>query len=242
MLATHSGFEGISCGGASRALLSLREAMVIADVSEKRVRKDIETGILKAPFVTRINDSRLCTHWSWVFTLAAVYGNVMLNGALRKKALTTVSSFYERRGVDCLNQSNRSTILKACFEGSSKDYCLESTENCFISVDKYVSIDFHKVVVAIKPRVGLYIDGLSRVEEDDAVLGGCAVFKGTRLPVTHIGKMVERGEIVQNVLEDYPNLTEDDVNFARLYYRAHPPTGRPRSGSETTDDSVPPAA
>jgi uncharacterized protein (DUF433 family) len=58
-----------------------------------------------------------------------------------------------------------------------------------------------------------------RAERDDDVLGGAAVFEGTRLSVAHIGKMAEAGESIDNILENYPNLTEGDVKFARLYFK-----------------------
>ena len=45
----------------------------------------------------------------------------------------------------------------------------------------------------------------------------------------YIGKMAEAGESIENILEDYPNLTEGDVKFARLYFKARPSVGRPRS-------------
>lgn len=61
------------------------------------------------------------------------------------------------------------------------------------------------------------ICGLSRVDERADVLGGDAVFRETRLSVLHIGKMVEAGERVDDILEDYPYLNEDHVKFASFY-------------------------
>jgi uncharacterized protein (DUF433 family) len=60
------------------------------------------------------------------------------------------------------------------------------------------------------------------------VLDGDPVFKGTRLSVLHIGKMFDRGEALENILEDYPYLEGGDIKFAHLYYKAHPTVGRPR--------------
>ena len=48
--------------------------------------------------------------------------------------------------------------------------------------------------------------------------------------------MLEAGDTVEMILEDYPYLTSDDVEFARLYHRANPPKGRPREGAG--DDSA----
>jgi hypothetical protein len=75
----------------AREVLSLREIIALADIPEKRVRKDIETGILVTPKVWRL-DSRLCFPWDSVFVLAAVYSNKNLTGALRRIALDRMNS------------------------------------------------------------------------------------------------------------------------------------------------------
>lgn len=49
------------------------------------------------------------------------------------------------------------------------------------------------------------------------VMGGERVFKGTRLPVEHVRKMLERGETEANILEDYPYLTQEHLDWARTY-------------------------
>jgi uncharacterized protein (DUF433 family) len=81
----------------------------------------------------------------------------------------------------------------------------------------------------VAPRIDLYCKGLQRVHEDDEILDGEPVFKGTRLAVRHIGGMRIKGESVEDITRDYPDLTPEDVEFARLYTEAHPLVGRPRS-------------
>lgn len=88
----------------------------------------------------------------------------------------------------------------------------------------------------VGPRVDLYREGLKRISEDDDVLDGEPVFKGTRLAVRHIGGMRARNEQVARIIEDYPELTPDDVEFARLYAEAHPLVGRPKSGAANRCD------
>ena len=67
-----------------RAMLSLREATVLADVAEAKVRKDIETGLL-APIKSAKLD-RLLFRWADVFVFAAVYKADLLSATLRKTA------------------------------------------------------------------------------------------------------------------------------------------------------------
>lgn len=63
----------------------------------------------------------------------------------------------------------------------------------------------------------------------DDILGGEPVFPNSRLAVRHVGGMLNRGAPQQEVLEDYPYLTPQDLDFAVLYTLAYPKLGRPRA-------------
>lgn len=69
-----------------------------------------------------------------------------------------------------------------------------------------------------------------RVVVNDDVLAGEPVFKDTRLAVRKIGRMVSDG-LGDEVREDYPYLTEEDLEFAPVYLRAYPKKGRPREAA-----------
>jgi uncharacterized protein (DUF433 family) len=205
----------------TRDFFSLGEVAILADVSEKRVRKDIETGILDDPRVVLLRDSRRCFHRSFVLAIAAVYGNANLPPDLRREALFRIPAVIA--GYD---------IFSACVRHALSNHRFSYRR---VTIDKYLSIDINEVWKDIAKRVDIYSDGLARIEEKDDVLGGEAVFKDSRLPVRHVGKMVANGEPISDILEDYPYLTERDVLFAELYHRAHPPIGRPRESGEAED-------
>src|SRR5262245_25743999 len=80
-------------GDEIRALLSLREAALLADVPEAKIRKDIETGLL-SPIKTE-NLERLLFRWADVYVFAAVYKGDLLSGALRKKAFEEFEGLVE---------------------------------------------------------------------------------------------------------------------------------------------------
>jgi uncharacterized protein (DUF433 family) len=63
----------------------------------------------------------------------------------------------------------------------------------------------------------------------DDILGGETVFPRSRLSVRHVGEMLKRGEDIAVVREDYPNLSDEDIEFAPLYATAYPRMGRPRA-------------
>jgi uncharacterized protein (DUF433 family) len=160
--------------------------------------------------------------------LAGVYRNDFLSAPLRKRA-------WER--VEMLNLAVcKSTNLSRKSIGTAWSDFLNENWATTLELDNYVFIDVKRVVADILPRLDLYAEGLSRIEETDGVLGGKPVFRGTRLSVHHIGKMFARGEPIEHILEDYPYLTDKDVRFAHLYHLAHPTLGRPRANVEDPDD------
>lgn len=48
-------------------------------------------------------------------------------------------------------------------------------------------------------------------------MGGVPCNRGTRIPVTRILKMVAAGMTVVQIIEDFPQLSADDVHEALLY-------------------------
>jgi uncharacterized protein (DUF433 family) len=81
-------------------------------------------------------------------------------------------------------------------------------------------------------RTDLYKKGLARIVSDKKILRGEPVFRGTRLSVRHIGGMRLNGEPTHRILEDYPDLSAEDVEFAALYTTANPASGRARANAK----------
>jgi uncharacterized protein (DUF433 family) len=223
----HTAGSGVVATDNCRRLLSLKEVVTLADVSERRIRKDIETGLLTAPNVLRLADARLCFDWTAVFRFAAVYSNAYLTAKLRRIALDQI-----RVRCDAPHKADIAVIVR-----QFRDSSIHLNMHCRpLAVDRYLMLDLPAVCAAVEPKVSLYIRGLDRIEERPDILGGNAVFRGTRLSVAHVGKMVENGESVANIIEDYPYLTADDIAFAVIYSRAHPPVGRPSITEDPPDD------
>lgn len=68
----------------------------------------------------------------------------------------------------------------------------------------------------------------ARLVSNPNILGGETVFPDSRLSVQRIGGCLERGETLEVLREDYPYLTDEDFNFARIYVKAYPIKGRPK--------------
>ena len=56
-----------------------------------------------------------------------------------------------------------------------------------------------------------------RIVINPKVMVGKPIVKGTRIPVDMIVKLMAQGMTVKEILEDYPNLTKEDIKAALLY-------------------------
>jgi uncharacterized protein (DUF433 family) len=77
-------------------------------------------------------------------------------------------------------------------------------------------------------RLRLFERGRKRVVSRPDVLGGEPVFAGTRLSVRHVGALARKSDAPEVILEDFPALTAADVAFARIFVELGRPPGRPR--------------
>lgn len=62
---------------------------------------------------------------------------------------------------------------------------------------------------------------IDRISKKVGVCGGDACIRGTRIPVWVIEARRRRGESPEDLLENYPSLSLDDLNAARLYASEH---------------------
>lgn len=60
----------------------------------------------------------------------------------------------------------------------------------------------------------------ARVVVDHQIMGGVPCIRGTRIPATRILKMVAAGMTVDRIVEDFPQLSAEDVHEALLYAAA----------------------
>lgn len=57
----------------------------------------------------------------------------------------------------------------------------------------------------------------AHVTRNPDVLGGKPIIRGTRIAVSLVIDWLGAGVPIEQILEDYPNLTRDDVEAARAY-------------------------
>lgn len=97
-----------------------------------------------------------------------------------------------------------------------------------LSLSPITEIKLNQVVADAINRWTRFVVWKNKLVTDDRILGGEPVFPHGRLAVRQVGGMVRKGAPLADLREDYPYLTDEDMEFARMYTRAYPPLGRPR--------------
>jgi len=101
-----------------------------------------------------------------------------------------------------------------------------------IAVSSVTEVKVADVVAEMKDKLERFSAWKRRkVVEDPDMLGGEPVFRKSRTAVRAVGGLLLRGVPEREVREDFPHLTDEDFEFARLYAKAYPRMGRPREAS-----------
>jgi len=58
---------------------------------------------------------------------------------------------------------------------------------------------------------------LDRITVDPEVMGGQPCIRGLRIPVSIIVRLIASGKTIKEILEDYPELEEEDIKQALEY-------------------------
>ncbi|MBX3484272.1 DUF433 domain-containing protein [Phenylobacterium sp.] len=91
-----------------------------------------------------------------------------------------------------------------------------------------VEMDVGRLVGDAMDRAAAYGAARERlIVEDEDVLGGTPVIRGTRISVYSILGRIADGDTVADILSDYPELTAEAVEAAAIFARSHPLVGRP---------------
>jgi len=93
-------------------------------------------------------------------------------------------------------------------------------------------VDIVEFVQAALDRTQQIEQAHAVVTTDPEVMGGQAVFSGTRLPIDNILSSLDQGIEFPQIQGSYPFLTDMHIQSARVYSRIHPKKGRPVKLSE----------
>ncbi|HEX4386545.1 MAG TPA: DUF433 domain-containing protein [Myxococcales bacterium] len=97
-----------------------------------------------------------------------------------------------------------------------------------VEMGPVLEIRLDRVTKDAERRLARFESWKRKLITSDRLLGGETVFPKSRLAVRRIGGLLLRAGGIEEVREDYPYLTEEDLEFAPIFVRAYPRMGRPR--------------
>ena len=125
---------------------------------------------------------------------------------------------------------DRARLYRLIVEGLAQTPAPENVE--FASV---LSLKLGLVAREMEAKLARFHAWKNTLVSNPEIMAGEIVFPRSRLTVRRIGELLEQGESPSVVLEDYPELSPQDLEFSLLFVKAYPRVGRPRAGTQDTD-------
>ena len=198
--------------------LSLKEAAALAGVPETAVRKAIEARTIRPHVVVAGRAPRYRFRGTDLVYLKLVTGFPLALTAADKRALRDV--IEERRPA-------------------SGRWLVRGRDVVVRADDLEVRVDLERLRNTLAHRLRTYRRGRRRILSDPAILGGEPVFEGTRIPLRHIAGLIAKGVPREELTEDYPSLSAEDLDFSAMVARMKPDPGRPRKPLALLRDGLP---
>ncbi len=93
--------------------------------------------------------------------------------------------------------------------------------------DNLLTVHFDSLWQSVDGRLRDLIAARELVVEDEEILSGTPVIRGTRVPVHDVAAALSKGTSKARVLRSYPSLNERQIDLAAIYAKAVPLRGRP---------------
>lgn len=183
-----------------QAQFTPREVAELSGAPKSTVEKAIEEKVFTTRMVKRGRRERrvLPAH-------AVAYAMIMRSVKYRMDAA------MKRRLVTALSRLDNADLKTWRFE-----------------LEPAVEMDVGRLVGDSMERAAAYGAVRDRlIVEDEEILGGTPVIRGTRISVYSILGRLTHGDAVADILSDYPELTAESVEAAAIFARSHPLVGRP---------------
>lgn len=89
-------------------------------------------------------------------------------------------------------------------------------------------VDCSQVREALAKNAAAFDWGQRRIVSDYAILNGEPIFRGTRTPLARVEASIRNGAIESDLAREFPELSETDLDYARIHARLGKRPGRPR--------------
>lgn len=181
---------------------SLKEAAVLSGVTEKAIRHELASQVVRAAR-TAAGARRFAPRELLYFCLV--------------EELPVELSRKDRR--DLFELLARGAVRRGRWRREAQRLVLEGGVPVILPIADLVK--------RVEARVALFEQGRARVVSQADTLSGEPVFEGTRISVRFVGGRAAKETTVE-ILQDYPALDADDVEFARMFVALGRPRGRPK--------------
>jgi len=188
---------------ASGAALTVKEAAVLAQVTEKVVRHEMAAHIVRA---VRRSGKRVELGAPAVFYLSLV-----------SRLPVELSKGDRRELFEFLNTSH-----------SKRGRWKRSADHLVLDGDVAVFLPTKEIARNVAQRLKVFESGKKRVISRADTLGGEPFFEGTRVSVRHVGELMKKGVPLNTLHEDFPGISDADFEFARIFVDLGRRPGRPR--------------
>lgn len=195
------------------------EVAFVAQTSESEVDRLVDDGMLPLRFYKRSQRRE--------FDLVGASVSVTINHDL--KHLLTRNA--RKVAIETWMKSRYSVLLA--------EYRLPRKTISYDVIIAVSSFDLGAVSINLEGSIGRMANRLKKIYHvhetvifDPEILGGVPVIRGSRLPIENLLASVDEGVPFEIIQDDYPFLTVDMIEHARLYQQTHPRRGRPRRSEQ----------
>jgi uncharacterized protein (DUF433 family) len=129
-----------------------------------------------------------------------------------------------------LSKQDKQSLAQVLARGSRRAsrWSMEGADLVYRSGDIELFVQCKSFRQTVDRNLAAFRWGKRRVVSLPEVLGGEPVFRGTRVPLRQVTSLFQKGVPKQEIVEDFPNLSERDLAYARLVSRLGQKPGRPR--------------
>ena len=181
--------------------LTIRETAALSGVSRTMIEKAVETRVLD----TLTASARLRGGATRYLPVRAV----AYFRALRMAKLTDLPLRHKRSIWRCMAR-------------------LEPMKLKTIEFAPGAMLDLERLAANSLKVAERYLEARGRyITSDEDILGGTPVIAGTRIAVYAILGRLQDGDTIDDLMDDYPEVSREAFEAAELYARAHPLRGRP---------------
>lgn len=187
--------------------MSIAETAVVTGVSTRKINRLIDDGLMPESAFKRVGKSRFVKAFAAPMVRFGAGDGVMLSKEARIEVMKTVARYTKSNWRRLVADPDRALDLR--FESGT------------------VTVALGENVSSAMTGLGKLAAAHRRIVVDPNIRGGMPVVRGTRIGIYEVA--AARGaDGIEAVLEDFPALTQEDVEAAEIYARAHPRMGRPR--------------